>query len=118
MFGVGLHFSVKDLLAVKRIAIPGALAQIALATLMGMGLAAALGWNLIAGLVFGLSLSVASTVVLLRPGGPKQPGESGREDRHRLAGGGRSGDSAGAGAAAAAGQCEPGGPAPLSGQRY
>lgn len=66
MFGVGLHFSVKDLLAVKRIAIPGALAQIALATLMGMGLAAALGWNLIAGLVFGLSLSVASTVVLLR----------------------------------------------------
>ena len=66
MFGVGLHFSVKDLLSVKRIAIPGALAQILLATLMGMGLAALLGWNLIAGLVFGLSLSVASTVVLLR----------------------------------------------------
>ncbi|MGL4205830.1 MAG: YbaL family putative K(+) efflux transporter [Aeromonadaceae bacterium] len=66
MFGVGLHFSVKDLMSVKRIAIPGALAQMALATLMGMGLAALLGWSLVASLVFGLSLSVASTVVLLR----------------------------------------------------
>jgi CPA2 family monovalent cation:H+ antiporter-2 len=65
MFGVGLHFSLKDLLSVKAIAIPGALAQIALATLMGMGLAWAMGWSIGAGLIFGLSLSVASTVVLL-----------------------------------------------------
>src|SRR6185369_14763756 len=66
MFGVGLHFSVKDLLSVKSIAVPGAVAQIAIATLMGMGLAAALGWPIGGGLVFGLALSVASTVVLLR----------------------------------------------------
>ncbi|MDB5774042.1 MAG: transporter, monovalent cation:proton antiporter-2 family protein [Herbaspirillum sp.] len=65
MFGVGLHFSLKDLLSVKAIAIPGALAQIAIATLMGMGLSWALGWSFGAGLIFGLSLSVASTVVLL-----------------------------------------------------
>ena len=66
MFGVGLHFSLKDLLSVKRIAVPGAVAQIGAATLMGMGLAWALGWGLVAGFVFGLALSVASTVVLLR----------------------------------------------------
>ncbi|MDR3498006.1 MAG: YbaL family putative K(+) efflux transporter [Parvibaculum sp.] len=66
MFGVGLHFSLKDLLAVKAIAIPGAIVQIALATLLGMTLAWALGWSAGAGLVFGLALSVASTVVLLR----------------------------------------------------
>lgn len=66
MFGVGLHFSPKDLLAVKAIAIPGALGQIGLATAMGVGLAWGLGWSLGAGLVFGLALSVASTVVLLR----------------------------------------------------
>ena len=66
MFGVGLHFSLEDLLSVKKIAIPGALAQIACATLLGMGLAAWLGWGIGAGLVFGLALSVASTVVLLR----------------------------------------------------
>ncbi|MCW3835209.1 YbaL family putative K(+) efflux transporter [Sphingomonas canadensis] len=66
MFGVGLHFSLRDLLAVRRIAIPGAIAQIGVATLMGTGLALALGWGLGAGLVFGLALSVASTVVLLR----------------------------------------------------
>jgi len=66
MFGVGLHFSYKDLFAVRKIAIPGAVAQIAVATLMGMGLAWALGWPLASGLVFGLALSVASTVVLLR----------------------------------------------------
>ncbi|HEY4316137.1 MAG TPA: YbaL family putative K(+) efflux transporter [Herbaspirillum sp.] len=65
MFGVGLHFSLKDLMAVKAIAIPGALVQIAIATLLGMGLAWLLGWNLGAGLIFGLALSVASTVVLL-----------------------------------------------------
>ena len=66
MFGVGLHFSMKDLLAVKAIAIPGAIGQIALATLMGMGLAWLLGWDWGPGLVFGLALSVASTVVLLK----------------------------------------------------
>jgi CPA2 family monovalent cation:H+ antiporter-2 len=65
MFGVGLHFSLKDLLSVKAIAIPGALAQITIATLMGMALAWAMGWSIGAGLIFGLSLSVASTVVLL-----------------------------------------------------
>ncbi|WP_409306449.1 YbaL family putative K(+) efflux transporter [Pectobacterium sp. B1J-3] len=66
MFGVGLHFSLKDLMAVKSIAIPGAIAQIAVATLLGMGLSAVLGWSLASGLVFGLCLSTASTVVLLR----------------------------------------------------
>ena len=66
MFGVGLHFSLDDLLKVKAIAIPGAIAQIAVATLLGMGLSHLLGWPLGAGLVFGLALSVASTVVLLR----------------------------------------------------
>ena len=66
MFGVGLHFSLKDLLSVRAIAIPGAIVQIAVATLLGMGLAWALGWPVGGGLVFGLALSVASTVVLLR----------------------------------------------------
>lgn len=66
MFGVGLHFSLKDLLAVKSIAIPGAVAQIAVATLLGMGLSSLMGWDLATGLVFGLCLSTASTVVLLR----------------------------------------------------
>jgi CPA2 family monovalent cation:H+ antiporter-2 len=66
MFGVGLHFSLEDLLSVRKIAIPGALAQILCATLLGAGLAMWLGWPLGAGLVFGLALSVASTVVLLR----------------------------------------------------
>ncbi|MGH6864976.1 MAG: YbaL family putative K(+) efflux transporter [Methyloceanibacter sp.] len=66
MFGVGLHFSLDDLLSVKAIAIPGAIVQIVCATLLGMGLAAWLGWDIGAGLVFGLALSVASTVVLLR----------------------------------------------------
>jgi monovalent cation:H+ antiporter-2, CPA2 family len=66
MFGVGLHFSLKDLLSVRAIAVPGAIAQIAVATLLGMGLAALMGWSTGAGFVFGLALSVASTVVLLR----------------------------------------------------
>lgn len=66
MFGVGLHFSLKDLLSVRVIAVPGALGQIAVATLLGMGLAWTMGWGMGAGLVFGLALSVASTVVLLR----------------------------------------------------
>ncbi len=66
MFGVGLHFSMKDLLKVKSIAVPGAIGQIGIATLLGMALAWAMGWSIGAGLVFGLALSVASTVVLLR----------------------------------------------------
>lgn len=66
MFGVGLHFSLKDLLAVRAIAIPGALGQMAVATVLGIGLSSLMGWSLMAGLVFGLALSVASTVVLLR----------------------------------------------------
>jgi monovalent cation:H+ antiporter-2, CPA2 family len=66
MFGVGLHFSVSDLLAVRGIAVPGAIGQIVLATLLGTGLCAWWGWSLGAGVVFGLSLSVASTVVLLK----------------------------------------------------
>ena len=66
MFGVGLHFSLRDLLSVKRIAVPGALGQIAVATLLGLGLGLSLGWSVPAGLLFGLALSVASTVVLLR----------------------------------------------------
>ncbi|MFC6378275.1 YbaL family putative K(+) efflux transporter [Tatumella terrea] len=66
MFGVGLHFSLKDLMTVKAIAIPGAIAQIFVATLLGVGLSAILGWSMMTGLVFGLCLSTASTVVLLR----------------------------------------------------
>jgi len=66
MFGVGLHFSLKDLLAVKAIAIPGAIAQIAVATLLGLGLSMLFGWGTFSGIVFGLCLSTASTVVLLR----------------------------------------------------
>src|SRR5688572_30620589 len=66
MFGVGLHFSIKDLMSVRAIALPGAVAQIITATAIGVGMAHMLGWSLGAGLVFGLSLSVASTVVLLR----------------------------------------------------
>ncbi|HBF56724.1 MAG TPA: sodium:proton antiporter, partial [Afipia sp.] len=66
MFGVGLHFSLKDLLSVRAIAVPGAVVQIAVATLLGMGLGWTLGWPVGGGLVFGLALSVASTVVLLR----------------------------------------------------
>jgi len=66
MFGVGLHFSLKDLMSVRALAIPGALAQITLATLLGLGLGLMLGWDLGAGILFGLALSVASTVVLLK----------------------------------------------------
>ncbi|PTE08308.1 YbaL family putative K(+) efflux transporter [Mesorhizobium helmanticense] len=66
MFGVGLHFSLKDLLSVRAIAVPGAIVQIGFATALGAGLAWLLGWSMGAGLVFGLALSVASTVVLLR----------------------------------------------------
>jgi len=77
MFGVGMHFSVRDLLAVRRVAIPGAIVQIVVATALGLGLANLWGWSLAGGLVFGLALSVASTVVLMRAletrGGPGTP---------------------------------------------
>jgi monovalent cation:H+ antiporter-2, CPA2 family len=66
MFGVGMHFSVGDLWAVRTIAVPGAIIQIIAATALGAGVAHLWGWSLGAGLVFGLTLSVASTVVLLR----------------------------------------------------
>jgi len=66
MFGVGLHFTLQDLLAVRRIALPGAVVQMAVATAMGAALALAWGWTVPAALVFGLALSVASTVVLLK----------------------------------------------------
>ncbi|MEX2129113.1 MAG: cation:proton antiporter [Xanthobacteraceae bacterium] len=66
MFGVGLHFSTADLLAVRGIAIPGAVGQIVIATAIGAAVAAAWGWSLGGGIVLGLALSVASTVVLLR----------------------------------------------------
>lgn len=66
MFGVGIHFSFKDLLDVRRIALPGAVVKIGIATALGVGISTLWGWSLGAGLVFGLSLSVASTVVLLR----------------------------------------------------
>ena len=66
MFGVGLHFSVADLMAVRRVVIPGAVGQIVIATGIGIGMAMAWGWSVGAGVVLGLSLSVASTVVLLK----------------------------------------------------
>jgi CPA2 family monovalent cation:H+ antiporter-2 len=66
MFGVGLHFSLSDLLSVRAIALPGAIVQISVATLFGLGLGLSMEWTVGAGLVFGLALSVASTVVLLR----------------------------------------------------
>ncbi len=66
MFGVGMHFSLNDLMQVKRIALPGAILQIAVATLLGIGISMLWGWDFGAALVFGLSLSCASTVVLLK----------------------------------------------------
>jgi len=66
MFGVGMHFSLKELLSVKAIAVPGAVVQIGVATALGMGFTWLLGWPMGEGFVFGLALSVASTVVLIR----------------------------------------------------
>jgi CPA2 family monovalent cation:H+ antiporter-2 len=66
MFGVGLHFSLNSLLAVKNIALPGAIAQMSVATLLGMGLARLSGWPIEAGFIFGLALAVPSTVVMTR----------------------------------------------------
>lgn len=66
MFGVGLHFHLKDLLAVRKVAIPGAVAQIAVATILGAAVTHFFGWTIEAGIVFGMAISVASTVVLTR----------------------------------------------------
>jgi monovalent cation:H+ antiporter-2, CPA2 family len=66
MFGVGLQFHLTELLAVRRVALPGAVGQICVATGLGTGVALVFGWDWGAGIVFGLALSVASTVVLLR----------------------------------------------------
>src|SRR5687767_5920669 len=66
MFGVGLHFSLHDLLSVKAVAVPGAIGQMVLVSALGFGLAKLMGWSSGAGVVFGLALSVASTVVVLR----------------------------------------------------
>ena len=66
MFGVGLQFHIEELLAVRRVAIPGAVAQSAVATLLGAVIARAFGWSWAAGIVFGMALAVASTVVLIR----------------------------------------------------
>ena len=66
MFGVGAHLSIRDLFAVRGVALPGAFTQIVVAAALGAGVASLWGWSLGAGIIFGLSLSVASTVVLLR----------------------------------------------------
>lgn len=66
MFGIGLHFSLNDLLSARKIAIPGAIGQMALVTMLGLLVTQAIGWPIGAGVVFGLALSVASTVVVLR----------------------------------------------------
>jgi CPA2 family monovalent cation:H+ antiporter-2 len=73
MFGVGLHFSFKDLLAVCSLAIPGALAQSTAATLVCMVLAMAIGWSWQSGLILGIAVSVASTVVMLRAKPSRRP---------------------------------------------
>src|SRR5512134_1868285 len=66
MFGVGLHFSLNDLWKVRSVAIPGALGRMALTTLLGFGLSQLWGWTVTSGIVIGLAISIASTVVLLR----------------------------------------------------
>src|SRR5262245_54301549 len=66
MFGVGLHFSLRDLWAVRRVAVPGRVPQMAVATALGFGLTRLWGWSVPAGLVLGVAVSIASTVVLLR----------------------------------------------------
>ena len=91
MFGVGMHFSIGDLLAVRRIAVPGAIVQIAAATVLGAAVAVSWGWPLVSGIVFGLALSVASTVVLLKALEQRGAARHGqRSHRRGLAGGGGS----------------------------
>ena len=85
MFGVGLHLSVQELFSVRAIAVPAAFGQIGLVSLLGGGLAHAMGWTIGAAIVFGLSLSVASTVVVLRTLEERRLLETER-DASRLAG--------------------------------
>ena len=66
MFGVGLHFHLNDLLAVRNVAVPGAIGQSLVATLLGVAVAVAFGWPIRSGLVLGMAMAVASTVVLMR----------------------------------------------------
>jgi CPA2 family monovalent cation:H+ antiporter-2 len=66
MFGVGLHFSLQDLMSIRAIVIPGAMMQVTLSTLLGAGLGWALGWSVVGAVALGLALAVASTVVLMR----------------------------------------------------
>ena len=106
MFGVGLHFSTDDLLAVKWIAVPGAILQIVLAAAIGMFVALSWGWSFGAGLVFGLCLSVASTVVLLRALDERNAVQSANgTDRRRLAHRRGHGDGAGPGSDTRIGGC-------------
>ena len=86
MFGVGLQFHLKELLAVRRVALPGAIVQSALATGLGAVVARAFGWSWAAGLVFGLALSVASTVVLMRVLTDNSDLHTNRPHRGRLVG--------------------------------
>jgi CPA2 family monovalent cation:H+ antiporter-2 len=87
MFGVGLHFSLDDLLSVRRIALPGAIVQIVVATALGVAVATHWGWSLGGAIVFGLSLSVASTVVIERMAddapAPRRPGSEFDRIAHR-----------------------------------
>ena len=83
MFGVGLHFRAKDLLAVRKVAVPGALGQTAVATLLGVGVALAFGMPFKSGLVLGLAMAVASTVVLVRV--PQETGADVNGQRSALA---------------------------------
>ena len=102
MFGVGLQFHIDELLAVRSVAIPGAVAQSGVATLLGALLARAFGWDWSAGLVFGMALAVASTVVLIRVLADQQrSAHAGRAHRGGVAG--RRGSLHGRGAGAAAG---------------
>ena len=106
MFGVGLQFSMHELLSVRAIAVPGAIVQIAVATALGVALAWLLGWSLAAGLVFGVALSVASTVVVLRTlAGAAPARHRARPHRGRLAD--RRGPRDGAGAGVPAGARRP-----------
>src|SRR5260370_16237387 len=78
MFGVGLHFSLKDLMSIRAIVIPGAVAQVTASTLLGMALAWVLGWTGTGAFAFGVALSVASTVVLMRALQDRRLVETGR----------------------------------------
>ena len=81
MFGVGLHFHLKDLIAVQKVAVPGAVVQISVATVLGVIVGWCFGWSTISGLVFGMAISVASTVVLTGGGGFVHHSSAGSDTR-------------------------------------